>query len=353
MSCNNVIPYIDNNCRKSIGGIKRIFAINANSIEYLHFDEVNLNMVNLVILKNDGYFSEIKYIKDSASLTTTFVGDTTTGSGEYTSELVFKIVEQEYNLIAGILQNTPIVFIVQNYRNEYYIVGDTTPAYLTNSVHTSGSNLGEFNGEELTFTSTSDVPLHKCVVGEEMGRNSGVYPYISESVLDGVKQIWSDVEVDSGDVEELSDVVMLDITSEYFEFEISKSSMFNEGVDIRVINDNTDLDYPQFIKGDTLITKEMITTIKKLANDNDEPITISKKVRQYLIVDVDSSSSSSLVTNLVVIDVKNEQRLLNWDYSATAKYDVLVIDSTIDFTSDNEDKLTYTMNKAYQIKGLK
>lgn len=348
MSCNNVIPYIDNNCRKSIGGIKRIFAINANSIEYLHFDEVNLNMVNLVILKNDGYFSEIKYIKDSASLTTTFVGDTTTGSGEYTSELVFKIVEQEYNLIAGILQNTPIVFILQNYRNEYYIVGDTTPAYLTNSVHTSGSNLGEFNGEELTFTSTSDVPLHKCVVGEEMGIDNGLY--ISESMLDGVKQIWSDVEVDSGDVEALSDVVITGINSEYFEFEISKSSMFNEGVDIRVINDNNDLDYPQFIKGDTLITKEMITTIKNLANDNDEPITISKKVRQYLIVDADSSS---VETNLVVIDVKNEQRLLNWDYSETSKYDVLVIDSIIDFTSDNDDYLTYIMDKAYQIKGLK
>ena len=38
MSCNNVIPYIESNCRKSIGGIKRIFAINSNAIDYINYD---------------------------------------------------------------------------------------------------------------------------------------------------------------------------------------------------------------------------------------------------------------------------------------------------------------------------
>ena len=55
-------------------------------------------MVNFIIPKNGSVFSQIKCVKDSASLTTTFVGDASTGSGEYTSEFVFKIVEGKYNL---------------------------------------------------------------------------------------------------------------------------------------------------------------------------------------------------------------------------------------------------------------
>lgn len=355
MSCNNVIPYIESNCRKSIGGIKRIFAINSNLIDYINYDMDNSGMVNFIIPKNGSYFRQIKYVKDSASLTTTFVGDVATGSGEYTSEFVFKLVEDEYKLWSGDLSNTPIVFVVQNNRNEYYLVGDeTNGAYLTNSVHTSGANLGEFNGEEMTFTYTSDKPLWKCVVGSEMADNIGTYPYISEKLLENQTSVsWSGIEVDSGDFDNSvnQDTGISDSDDKYFELEIETHDpdYLRYGLQLQMYDSG--LGYYWFMKGDNNITENIVRDTRDLASEIEERLEVRKKIRQYLISD-GGGYLPSVKTDLCVVNYRDDANFLNWNASGKINADsqVLVFDIEVVFFTDGV--YYFIMNKAQQIQGL-
>lgn len=355
MSCNNVIPYIDINCRKSIGGIKRIFAINSNEIDYINYDTDNSEMVNFIIPKDTTYFVPIKCVKDSASLTTTFVGDVATGSGEYTSEFVFKLVEDEYNLWVERLSNTPIVFVIQNNRNEYYLVGDeTNGAYLTNSVHTSGANLGEFNGEEMTFTYTSDKPLWKCVVGSEMADYIGTYPYISENLLENNTTVsWSGIEVDSGDFDNSvnQDTGISDSDEEYFELEIDSHNpdYLRYGLQLQMYD--AGLGYYWFMKGDNNITENIVRDTRDLASETEETITVRKKIRQYLIGD-SGGYLPSVKTDLCVVNYRDDANFLNWNASTfiNTYSQVLVFDIEVEYSTDGI--YYFRMNKAQQIQGL-
>ena len=354
MSCNNVIPYIDNTCRKSIGGIKRIFAINSNEIDYINYDTDYSEMVNFIIPKNNSVFAQIKCVKDSASLTTTFVGDVATGSGEYTSEFVFKIFEDEYSLCSESFSNTPIVFVVQNNRNEYYLVGDeTNGAYLTNSVHTSGANLGEFNGEEMTFTYTSDKPLWKCVVGNEIAGSVGTYPYISEKLLENHTSVsWSDIEVDYGDFDLINqDTAVTDSDEKYFELEINPHDPKYSRYGLELQISDAGLGYYHFIKGDNNITENIIRDVRDLASETEEYIKVTKKIRQYLISD-GSGYLPSVRTNLCVVNHRDDANFFNWDTSGGINEvsQVLVFDIIINYDSDNT--YYFIMNKAQQIAGL-
>ena len=356
MSCNNIIPYIESNCRKSIGGIKRIFAINSNEIDYINYDMGNSEMVNFIIPKNSSSFQEIKCVKDSASLTTTFVGDVATGSGEYTSEFVFKIVESEYNLWSESFSNTPIVFIVQNYRSEYYLVGDeSNGAYLTNSVHTSGANLGEFNGEEMTFTYTSDKQLWKCVVGIEIADSVGTYPYISEKLLTGeVGPSWSDIEVDGGDFDFINqDATISDVNSEYFELEIETQDPMYLRYGLQLQMSDAGLGYYWYMKGDNNITENIVRDTRDLANETGENIWVRKKIRQYLISENNNSGYlPSVKTDLRVLNWRDDNSFLAWDVRGNIyeTSQVLVFDIVIEYNSDNT--YYFIMNKAQQISGL-
>jgi len=353
MSCNNVIPYIDINCRKSIGGIKRIFAINSNEIDYINY--ADSEMVNFIIPKNGSYFATIKCVKDSASLTTTFVGDATTGSGEYTSEFVFKLVEDEYHLWAERFSNTPIVFVLQNNRNEYYLVGDeTNGAYLTNSVHTSGANLGEFNGEEMTFTYTSDKPLWKCVVGSEMADSIGTYPYISENLLkNNTNVIWRGIEVDSGDFDNSvnQDTGISDNDDEYFELEIETHDPDYIRYGLKLQMSDTGVGYYWFMKGDNNITEDIVHYTRDLASETEETITVRKKIRQYLIGD-SGGYLPSVKTDLCVVNWRDDANFFNWDASGNISTysQVLVFDIEVDYSTDGI--YYFRMKKAQQIEGL-
>lgn len=355
MSCNNVIPYIDINCRKSIGGIKRIFAINSNEIDYINYDMDNSEMVNFIIPKHGSHFATIKCVKDSASLTTTFVGDAATGSGEYTSEFVFKLVEDEWNLWSERLSNTPIVFVIQNNRNEYYLVGDeTNGAYLTNSVHTSGANLGEFNGEELTFTYTSDKQLWKCVVGSEIAGNIGTYPYISENLLENHTNVsWSGIEVDGGDFDNSvnQDTGISDSDEEYFELEINTHNPDYVRYGLQLQMYDSGLGYSSFMKGDNNITENIVRDTRDLANETEETITVRKKIRQYLI----SNSGGylpSVKTDLCVVNYRDDDNFFNWNARGHINADsqVLVFDIEVVYSTDGI--YYFRMNKAQQIEGL-
>lgn len=290
MSCNNSFPWTDNKCRKSIGGIKKIYVINKNNVEFIHYDIGNTDMINFILPAQNDTFKEVHFIKDSASLTTTFVGDTTTGSGEYTSELVFKINEDFYESKMGYMENTPVLFVIQNYKDEYYCLGDKTPAYLTNGVHSTGASLGDFSGEELTFTSASDKPLHKCLVGSEMTNEEGTPMYISENILkNGGGVTYSPKEVDGGELVLGHGVIWDAYDTKSFSVDIP----FDQDTELAfskpefVMMDVALGEYQYMIKDGSKssikFSNEVINQARILANETGEEVVLTKKYKQYAV----------------------------------------------------------------------
>lgn len=357
MSCNNSFPYTDNKCRKSIGGIKKIYAINKNNVEFIHYDEDNSGMINFILPAQEDSFKEVYFIKDSANLTTTFVGDTTTGSGEYTSELVFKINEDFYNSKMGDMENMPVLFVIQNYKDEYYCLGDKTPAYLTNGVHSTGANLGEFNGEELTFTSASDKPLHKCIVGSEMATEEGTNMYISENILKhGIRVTYTPKEVDGSEINLSNGVNMDDSGEDYFGVEIP----FDQDTELAfsepefMMMDIALGDYYYMIKdGSTSTIKysnEVITQAQNLADETGEEIHLTKKYRQYLV----GNQFEKLTNKLVLVNWVEDWVAATWD-SNFSNAEMMQFDIQVDYNfypNDRPNIYVYVENPI-AISGLK
>lgn len=357
MSCNNTFPWTENKCRKSIGGIKKIYAINKNNVEFIHYDEGTTEMIDFILPEQNDTFKEVYFIKDSASLTTTFVGDTTTGSGEYTSVLVFKINEDFYETKMGYMENMPVLFVIQNYKDEYYCLGDKTPAYLTNGVHSTGASIGEFNGEELTFTSASDKPLNKCVVGGEVASEEGTLLYISESILNGGRVTRTPKEIDGGELEfainVTADEVSRDLFSLMIPFNQDTKHIFEQPCFIMM--DNALGDYNYLIKdgSDSTITfsKEVINQAMNLVNETGEEIVLSKKYKQYLT----GSRFEKLTQNLLLTEWINESVVVWWN-SNFSNAEMMQFDISVDYrcvpTNDRAEIVVYVANPI-AISGLK
>lgn len=358
MSCNNTFPFTgDLNCRKSIGGIKKIYAINKNNVEFIHYDEGNTEMIDFILPVQDDTFKEVIFIKDSASLTTTFVGDTTTGSGEYTSELVFKINEDFYESKMGYLENMPVLFVIQNYKDEYYCLGDKTPAYLTNGVHSTGASIGEFNGEELTFTSSSDKPLHKCVVGVEVASEEGTLLYISERILNGGRVTRTPKEIDGGELEFVSDVTVDEVSQDVFGVEIpfvkGTEHIFDKPCFIMMNNALGDYNYLIKDGSDLTITfsKEVTTQAINLANETGEEIVLSKKYKQYLT----GSRFEKLTQNLLLTDWTTDYVVVWWN-SNFSNAEMMQFDISVDYRflpTNNRAEIVVYVENPIAISGLK
>ena len=358
MSCNKKIYEMGEPCRKSIGGIKRIVAVNKNEVEYIHYDEGISDMINFILLKYGSSFSKINFIKDSASLTTTYTDDPTIGNGEYTSELVFKVSDFEYGLNTEYVENAPIVFVVQNYRDEYFLVGYENPAYLTNSVHTTGASIGDFSGEEMTFTCTSSKPLYKCVVGYDMSNELGTSPYISENVLNGVLTQWSVLELDCGDLSgDYRDTDIRDCSFKGFSLDIFMSQETDElfRSDFELILINSGLDYSSFFTNSAFFDNSIISTMRERAIEDGEYYTIKRKFRQY-ILPKNMNLNNQLSKNWKIANWETDRVFLDWNPSYISdNANVLVVDVevAVEVTDDGQDFITVSVSNISQVSGLK
>lgn len=362
MSCNNTFPWTETKCRKSIGGIKKIYAINKNNVEFIHYDDSNTDMINFILPAQNDNFKEVHFIKDSASLTTTFVGDTTTGSGEYTSELVFKINEDFYFIEMGDMENIPVLFVIQNYKDEYYCLGDKTPAYLTNGVHSTGASLGEFNGEELTFTSASDKPLHKCIVGSELAGEEGTFLYISENILKHNSfATYIPKEVDSGELVLGRGVSWDDSWTEGFGVEIP----FDQDTELAfsdpefIMLDVALGDYQYMIKDGSRssikFSDEVVTQAQNLAEETGEEIVLTKKYRQYVY----GNQFEKLTLDFVLVNWTEDWIAVTWD-SNFSNAEMMQFDISVSYrfypnssSAGNRPTIVVYVENPIAISGLK
>lgn len=360
MSCNKRIYEIGDPCRKSIGGIKRIVAVSKDEVEYINYDKGNSDMINFILLKHACQFSKINFIKDSASLTTTYTADPTIGNGEYTSELVFKVSDLEYGLLnTENVENAAVVFIVQNYRDEYFMVGYENPAYLTNSVHTTGASIGDFSGEEMTFTCTSSKTLYKCVVGYDMTDDAGTSPYISENVLNGTLTEWSALELDCGDLNESDyrDIQIRDCSDKGFGLDIFMTQETDElfSSDFELILIDSGLNYSSFFTNSAYFDNSIISTMRERAIEDAEYYTIKRKFRQYILPEY-MNLNQPLPKNWHIVNWETDRPFLDWNpTNISNNANVLVVDGevAVEVTDDGQDSIAFTVSNISQVSGLK
>lgn len=167
MRCNtdSIIP---NKCAKSIGGIKRAFISygkpyflteSENSIDYIYY------------LSTKYPYQELSINNDSMSITTEISINEEIGNTSYTTNILFKQPDMLTDVISN-WGNTEFSLIVQDYQNRYYIVGYDNLCKLSAGNVNSGTQLSDFNGLELTYT-THDIPVRIISSSDERDELGG------------------------------------------------------------------------------------------------------------------------------------------------------------------------------------
>lgn len=153
MSCNTGIFNLDK-CLKSIGGIKNMWVSPRLPLTYL---STTNNYESIYFLGAAHEYTKLNIKDDSVSLTTEITNNDEIGNVSYTTNINIK----QADLLANDLKqyaNAELSVIFQDIQDRYYIVGYDNLCKLSTGSATSGAQLGDFNGVEVTLT-TSDRPV--------------------------------------------------------------------------------------------------------------------------------------------------------------------------------------------------
>ena len=194
--CGQTSYTIGNKCKKSVGGIKEMYYVPKEGIEYFHYDVEETDMIDYILLKDNAQFQSIEFLHDSGSITTTYTYDPNTGNANYKTEIKGNISNYDnmWNLGHDV-EGGEYVVVYKDMNDYYYIVGLNNPVEVTNYTQTTGANLGEFNGYEVTFTCDDSEDVLRCVVGDEMKADVGSTYFIPETILKGLTGMsWRSVE---------------------------------------------------------------------------------------------------------------------------------------------------------------
>lgn len=153
MSCNTGFFNLDK-CLKSIGGIKNMWVSPRLPLTYLSTDR-NYDVIYFLGAAHE--YMKLNIKDDSVSLTTEINVNDEVGNTSYTTNINIK----QADLLANDLKqyaNAELSVIFQDIQDRYYIVGYDNLCKMTTGSATSGAQLGDFNGVEITLT-TSDRPV--------------------------------------------------------------------------------------------------------------------------------------------------------------------------------------------------
>lgn len=153
MSCNTGFFNLDK-CLKSIGGIKNMWVSPRLPLTYLND---GWNYESIYFLGAAHEYAKLNIKDDSVSLTTEISVNDEVGNTSYTTNINIK----QADLLANDLKqyaNAELSVIFQDIQDRYYIVGYDNLCKLSTGSATSGAQLGDFNGVEVTLT-TSDRPV--------------------------------------------------------------------------------------------------------------------------------------------------------------------------------------------------
>jgi hypothetical protein len=149
MSCLVLNTGISQDCRKSLGGVKRFLVAQLDSITSI----TEASGVATSITKS-GLFYEFKPTKDSSTASAPFNGDVAAGQRAWTHTVVMQFSKTEAakrNTVAVLAENS-VVVIAEDNNGTYSLYGWTRGLDLTEGDNTLGTTAAEMNGYTLTLS---------------------------------------------------------------------------------------------------------------------------------------------------------------------------------------------------------
>lgn len=155
MGCCTVLAGILKSCGAAIGGIKSAWIACADDVTGV---TVTADQVS-AIAASAGAFKEFQFRKDTGNFTTTINSDTTTGTLNYTTDIVLQFLKQETakRIEVQALAQSDLAVIVLDSNGTYWYFGDSYPVTLSAGTGETGTALADFNGYNVTL---QDVNLH-------------------------------------------------------------------------------------------------------------------------------------------------------------------------------------------------
>lgn len=191
MSCNNYIQGFSK-CKKSVGGIKRVWVTSKEFIAIaMDYDDCSiydggyLGKLSTLILKPDYRFELLTEVPDSVTLTTTITSDESVGYETYANEVQVKIPDLYGNMLEYLNNmnynnSGEFVFLFEDMQGRLFVIGLDNPMKMKQGNLESGTVMGDFNGGTLTFGNEGIISMLMTKDEAQNGEWSSRYPKLSE-----------------------------------------------------------------------------------------------------------------------------------------------------------------------------
>lgn len=162
MSCLILNSGISQNCRESLGGVKRFLVAQLDSVT----DITEASGVVTGITKS-GLFYEFKPTKDSSTATSTFVGDVAAGQRAQNHSVTMQFSKTEAskrNIVAALAERT-VVVIAEDNNGVYSLYGWSRGLDMTEATNALGTTAAELNGYTITLAGDQAQPPYEVTSG--------------------------------------------------------------------------------------------------------------------------------------------------------------------------------------------
>lgn len=157
MACKSIaLSGIGLGCRENAGGIKEVYLIDEASVGEITFDTEGKKITAINIL-DDAKFKTYRFRKGTSSMSSTMNLDDAAGtmSVQTNVELQFSKMETAKRLEIMAMCLGQMCGVVADYNGKYWFLGADAPISATAASGTTGVNMGEFNGYNVTLTDDS------------------------------------------------------------------------------------------------------------------------------------------------------------------------------------------------------
>lgn len=182
MPCSQImLKSIVNDCERSLGGLKIVYAINYDSVTSV---KVTDGKVVGITLKNTDKFKKFEFRKNTASMTSTLNVDVTNGNSVSTDvSLSFLKQETTKRLAVSALALSEIAMIVVDANGTHWYLGRELPVTASAGGAESGTSFTDGNRYTITLQDVaSDFPYEVKVDGDNTSDDE--YVKMSEIIED-------------------------------------------------------------------------------------------------------------------------------------------------------------------------
>lgn len=182
MPCSQImLKSILNDCERSIGGLKVVYAINYDSVTSV---KVTDGQIVGITLKNTDKFKKFEFRKGTSSMTSTLNIDVTNGNSVST-DVTMSFLKQETTkrLAVSALALSEIAMIVVDANGTHWYLGRELPVTASAGTGETGTQFSDGNRYSITLQDvSSDFPYEVKVTGDSTSDDE--YVKMSEIVED-------------------------------------------------------------------------------------------------------------------------------------------------------------------------